>query len=88
MSKKRNRLVTLGSVVCMALAVLFSPASTLPAQAAVSQEETVMPMSDAISWMYQARGIKIYKRLYNHSTGNWIGDWIYVGDMPEGWTHP
>ena len=25
---------------------------------------------------------KIYKRLYNCSTGNWEGDWIYLGEYP------
>lgn len=83
MNKRRNKLVTLGSVVCMALAVLFSPASALPAQAAVSQEETVMPMRDAISWVFRIENNKLYKRLYNYSTGNWIGDWIYIRDMPS-----
>lgn len=83
MNKRRNRLVALGSVACMALAVLFSPASALPAQAAVSQEETVMPMRDAISWMYRVENNKLYRRLFNYSTNNWIGDWMYVMDLPS-----
>lgn len=81
MNKKRNKLAALGSVVCVALAVLVSPASALPVQAAATQEETVMPMSDAISWRYKAENNKLYRRLYNYSTGSWIGNWIYVRDL-------
>lgn len=88
MNKKRNKLAAIGSVVCVALAVLVSPVSALPVQAAAAQEEAIMPMSDAISWVFELRGNKLYKRLYNHSTWTWIGDWIYVRDMPEGWTFP
>lgn len=82
MNKRKNKLAALGSVVCIALAILFSPASALPVQAAVSQNPTVMPMRDAISWAYKIENKKIYKRLFNHSTGNWIGDWIYIRDLP------
>ena len=81
MSKRRNKLAALGSVVCVALAVLFSPASTLPVQAAVSPNPAVMPMRDAISWKFKIENNKLYRRLYNHSTDNWIGDWIYVGEL-------
>lgn len=82
MNKKRNKLAALGGVICMTLAVLFSPVSTLSTQAAASREETVMPMSDIISWVFRVEDGKLYKRLYNHSTWNWIGEWIYVRDMP------
>lgn len=83
MNKKRNKLAALGSVICVALAVLVSPVSALPAQAAVSQEETVMPMRDAISWRYKEENNKLYKRLYNFSTWTWIGDWIFVKDLSK-----
>lgn len=82
MNKRKNKLAALGSVVCIALAVLFSPASALPVQAATSQNPAIMPMRDAISWVYKIENKKLYKRLYNHSTYNWIGDWIYVKDWP------
>lgn len=81
MNKKRNKLAALGSAACVALAVLISPAAALPVQAAVPQEETVMPMSDAISWVYKAENNKLYRRLFNHSTGNWLGPWMYVRDL-------
>ncbi len=41
--------------------------------------ETVMPMSDDIRWVYRtSTDGRRYKRLYNYSTGQWIGDWILV----------
>lgn len=82
MNKKKIKLAAFVGVACMSLGVLLGPVSTLPTQAAASREETVMPMSHAISWMYEVRDNKIYKRLYNYSTCNWIGDWIYVRDLP------
>ncbi|MDE5590034.1 MAG: hypothetical protein K2J60_13010 [Acetatifactor sp.] len=81
MNKRKNKLAALGGVVCVALSVLLSPASALPVQAAVSQDPVVMPMKDAISWEYKIENNKLYKRLYNHSTGSWIGKWIYVCDL-------
>ena len=81
MNKRKNKLAALGSVVCVALAVLVSPASALPVQAAVAQNPVVMPLKDAISWKYKVENNKLYKRLYNFSTGSWIGNWIYVCDL-------
>lgn len=81
MKNRTSKLAALGSAACVALAVLVSPASALPAQATAAQEETVMPMSDAISWKFKVMNNKLYRRLYNHSTDNWIGPWIYVRDL-------
>lgn len=83
MNKRKNKLVAIASVFCMALAILCSPAAALPVQAAVSQEPEIMPMSDAISWVFKEENGKLYKRLYNHSTVTWIGNWIYVMDLPK-----
>lgn len=84
MNKRRKKLATLGIAACMALAVLASPVSTLPVQAAL-QDYMVMPLRDAISWEFKIVNNKLYKRLYNHSTCNWIGDWIYVCEVhPNG----
>lgn len=41
--------------------------------------ETVMPMSDDIRWVYQTgTDGRLYRRLFNYSTNQWIGDWILV----------
>lgn len=35
-------------------------------------------------WRWKIEDGKLYKRLYNASTGLWETDWIYVCDYPEG----
>lgn len=45
-------------------------------------EGAISPRSDAKTWIYKIENSKVYKRLYNASTGEWIGDWIYVGPYP------
>lgn len=83
MSKRKNRLVAIGSVICMAFAILCSPATALTTQAAVSQDAEIMPMSDKIAWVVKKENGKLYKRLYNFSTATWVGEWIYVCDLKE-----
>ena len=34
--------------------------------------------ADDIQYRYKIINGKLYKRLYNYSTGEWIGDWIPV----------
>lgn len=43
-------------------------------------DSTISPRSDCKRWLYKIENGKVYKRLYNCSTGVWIGDWIYVGE--------
>ena len=38
--------------------------------------------SDILQWVFKTENGKMYKRLYNYSTAEWIGDWIYVCDYP------
>lgn len=82
MNQRKKKFAALGCMACLSLSILSCPIATLPVQAAVPEEEAVMPMSDDIRWVYDSVGGKLYKRLYNYSTANWIGDWIYVCDMP------
>lgn len=34
------------------------------------------PRGDKIEWVYQLIDGKYYKRLYNYTTNEWVGDWI------------
>lgn len=77
--KVTKNLVTLVGAVCLSLSVLMSPISTIPVQAA-SEETTIQPLSDKKEWRWKVENNKLYKRLYNYSTGSWEGDWIYVRD--------
>lgn len=40
--------------------------------------EEIETMSAPIKWIYKTVDGKTYKRLYNYSTNEWIGDWILV----------
>ena len=72
------------------LALLLMPSTTSSAAqdtiaeniiiiSSYDDNETVMPMSDDIRWVFfTASNGKKYKRLFNYSTNEWIGDWIPV----------
>lgn len=78
--KKFNKLAGLMGAACLSLGMFFCPASNLPAQAATPDIAT--PYSDCIEWRYIFHDGKVYKCLYNYSTANWVGEWIYVCDLP------
>lgn len=79
--KKIGKLLGLAGAVCLTAGMFFCPATVLPAQAAVP--DVASPCSDIIEWRYKIEDGKIWQRLYNYSTRNWIGEWIYVGEYPE-----
>lgn len=38
----------------------------------------INPLKDDTVWYYRAINGKLYRRLYNKSTGQWIGNWELV----------
>lgn len=76
--RKISKLIGLLSAACLSLGVFASPTTTLSAQAAAP--ETVQPYAPIIAYVYMIVETHVYKRLYNYSTGEYIGDWIYVGE--------
>ena len=42
-------------------------------------EETISPQSDRLVWVMKEEDGKLYRRLYNASTGKWMTDWILCG---------
>ncbi|MGF7142183.1 hypothetical protein HNQ56_000593 [Anaerotaenia torta] len=44
--------------------------------ASIESTVSVTPYSDIIDWRYKSENGNIYKRLYNYSTQEWIGEWI------------
>lgn len=69
-------------MLLLAVAVFASPAVTLVCAAAESTDIEVC--ADIKEWLYKIEDGKMYKRLYNRSTGLWETDWIYLCDYPEG----
>ncbi len=82
--KKMYRATALMSAAGLALSLFFSPAAGLPAQAADSGQESIQPRQDVIEYRFTVMDGKLYKRLFNYSTSVWVGDWIFVRDLPEG----
>lgn len=69
------------AIYITAFAVLSLCYGSMPCKAAqpVSMEQTeIQPYGDGIVWKYEYRNGRLYKRLYNASTDQWIGDWIPV----------
>lgn len=79
--KRFSKWLMVASAMGMALSVFFCPVSNLPAQAAVPSASIVQPYSDIIKYRFTIIDNKIYKRLFNYSRSEWIGDWIYVRDL-------
>ncbi len=79
---KRNVIKTiitaLGVVTC-SLCLVATPVNTISTQAA-STETTVQPRAAILEWVYRITDGKVYKRLVNCTTKQWVGDWIYVGE--------
>lgn len=62
--------------ICLVIVCSFSFIQPVFAQDNISQIE---PRSDIIDWKYKVENGKLYKRLYNFTKEQWIGDWILVG---------
>ncbi len=76
-----KRFVTTLAVLACGFCLLCAPISTIPAEAATG-EEVVDPAAEILEWVYREVNGKIYKRLMNCSTQQWVGEWIYVCDAP------
>ncbi|HHX60280.1 MAG TPA: hypothetical protein GX707_06025 [Epulopiscium sp.] len=37
--------------------------------------QTIVPYAHIIDWRYKSQGGKVYRRLYNYSREQWIGEW-------------
>lgn len=66
---------------CMAFGATCVPSTFTQVEAASSDTiaEDSVTRSDNIRWVFKTVDGKLYRRLYNFSTGEWIGDWLFVG---------
>lgn len=46
-----------------------------------AEQNNILPYSDACIWVYKSTNGKLYKRLYNRNSNEWVSDWIYVKDL-------
>lgn len=52
-----------------------TPTGTLQNTVVQSEEYNAVPFADIIGWRYKAVDGKMYRRLYNYSKQQWIGNW-------------
>lgn len=74
-----KKLIILASITCLSVASFFSPTVTITAQA--EESATIAPYSDDIKWRFKEENGKLYRRLFNYTTNEWLGQWEYVGDL-------
>lgn len=74
---KKHAILFPAIATTLLLSSLYLP-SSLPQTVHAATSSTVSPCSDNIFWVTKTVNGKLYKRLYNGSTGEWIGDWIFV----------
>ena len=77
-----QKLVLFIGTASLALMAFLCPVATLSTQAASSAETIARPWKHDIRYVFKIEDGKMYKRLYNFTTLEWIGDWIYVCDYP------
>lgn len=67
-------LATAGLCLGMAFA---APTTGIQVKAATNPGEATI-QAHIITYCYKIENRALYKRLYNHSTGQFVGDWIFV----------
>lgn len=81
----KNKMLTLSSILFLLSSTVaftedvYTDTSLIPS-IAVSQEnnDTITPRSDVIIWHYKTIGSNTYRRKYNATKKQWIGDWELV----------
>ncbi len=75
---KRKSLKKTGFAVVLTLAALSAmPVVSFAAEAPAPASATIEPRADEIGYKYRLLDGKLQRRLWNYTTGQWIGDWEY-----------
>ncbi len=81
---KKKSLLKSFCLICSMTMLLSCPVTLIPAHAAEAavptstseDDTTIQPRAAIIEWVFKEVDGKFYRRLYNHQTKEWIGDWI------------
>ncbi len=74
-----KRKTVVSSLIVMAFLTFGSPAIMAQEIAYASTDtQEVQPRTDIKEWRYKVINGRLYKRLFNASTGRWETDWILV----------
>ena len=80
-SKLMKRFFATVGVLACSLCMVITPAATIPVEAATAtEEESISPRAYDYVWVYREIDGKRYKRLFNNTTLEWVGEWIYIGE--------
>lgn len=75
---KFNKIVLFTAAILLSTCVV--PSLNISAKEYAStisyQSQICVPFSENIDWRYKVENGKIYRRLYNYSMSQWVGDWI------------
>lgn len=80
--RKTSKLFLYLGMLSVALSVFLCPANSLTVHAAAPGTDIAEPYSDNIDYVYFTIGKKLYKQLYNFTKEVWIGEPIFVCDLP------
>jgi uncharacterized membrane protein len=84
---KNNTLKKISAALCAvsfsAALALAAPVATISAQAEEAVGQTITTREQIISYVYKIKDNKLYRCLYNYTTGEYVGDWVYVRDLDE-----
>lgn len=77
-----KKIISAVATLSLAASILLPPQIVSAANSVTPtclSDTAISPLADAIRWVYYtAEDGKTYKRLYNYSTRDWIGEWILV----------
>lgn len=76
MRKKRFVLAALGLALCTPVTVFAENAGVITVVEILPQGETIEPRVDYYEWVFKVIDGKLYKRLFNRKSGQYVGDWV------------
>ena len=74
-------IITAAAVAGCCTLMVAAPVSTMSVQAAAGNQTVAEPNHAIKEWVFKESNGKLYKRLWNCSTGHFEGDWIYLRDL-------
>lgn len=77
----KNCAAALGLFVLLASSASAIPPLQTHYSSGLTVNESVTSRASYTEWRYKTENGKLYKRLYNTFTYQWVGDWIYVCDV-------
>ena len=80
-TKIKKLIVVAGIITLVVSCNPISTFATTNTEQDSSCEVEITNPTRAVIWVYKVVDGYVYKRLYNKSTGQWIGDWILVGPV-------